>query len=268
MAKFTGKKLGFFKKRKEEERKNAAVFGNFLDFASKEAYNLLRTNILFSIADKEGLGKIIGITSSVPHEGKSYTAINLSYAIAKEGHKTLLISADMRKPSIEGTIGIKADFGLSGLLVGKKQEGVIPSGLHENLLFLPAGVIPPNPSELLGKESMKLLLDKFATEFEYVIVDLPPVNVVADALVVSKFLDGIVLIVRHGMTRRKELVEAVRKLRYVQAHILGVVYNGYNHSRGKSYKGSYYKKYGYKNNSYYYYKDRDKEEKQKEENKK
>ncbi len=258
MAKLFGKEMNFWKKKKEEEKKNAAVLGNFLDFASKEAYNLLRTNIFFSIADKEGKGKIIGITSSVPHEGKSYTAINLSYAIAKEGHKTILISADMRKPSIEGTIGIKAEFGLSGILVGKKQEGVIPSGLHENLMFLPAGVIPPNPSELLGKDSMKQLLDKLADQYEYIIVDLPPVNVVADALVVSKFLDGIILIVRHGMTRRKELVEAVRKLRYVQAHIIGVVYNGYNHSRGKNYKNSAYKKYGYKNNSYYYYKDKEK----------
>ncbi len=248
-------KLFDFGKKKKEEKKGASAFGSFLDFASKEAYNLLRTNILFSITDKEGKGKIIGITSSIPHEGKSYTAINLSYAIAKEGHKTLLISADMRKPSIENTIGIKNQYGLSGLLVGKKENAVVPSGLDDNLLFLPAGVIPPNPSELLGKENMGTLLDAFADEYEYIIVDLPPINVVADALVVSKYLDGVVLIVRHGMTRRKELVEAVRKLNYVKAHILGVVYNGYNHSRGKNYKGSYYKKYGYKNNSYYYYKD-------------
>lgn len=254
MAKIFGKEIDFFKKKREEEKKRAAVLGSYLDFASKEAYNLLRTNILFSIAAKQGKGKTVGITSSIPHEGKSYTAINLSYAIAKEGHKTVLVSADMRKPSIEGTIGIKEKFGLSNILIGEQGEGVIKSGLHDNLDFLPAGIIPPNPSELLGKDSMKELLDKLSEQYEYIIVDLPPVNVVTDALVVGKFLDGMVLIVRHGVTRRKELIEAVRKLRYVQAHILGVVYNGYNHGRGKNYKGSYYKKYGYKNN-YYYYKD-------------
>ena len=254
--KLFGKELNFLKKRQEEDKKRAAVLGRYLDFASKEAYNLLRTNILFSIADKQGKGKVIGITSSIPHEGKSYTAINLAYSIAKEGHKTLLISADMRKPSIENTIGIKSKFGLSSILVGEEGDAIIDSGLHDNLKFLPAGIIPPNPSELLGTERMKELLDKCAEDFPYVIVDLPPVNVVADALVVSKFLDGIVVIVRHGMTRRKELVEAIKKLKYVQVHILGVVYNGYNHGRGKSYKGSYYKKYGYKKHySSYYYKD-------------
>ena len=262
--KLFGKEINFFKKKQEEERKRAAVLGRFLDFASKEAYNLLRTNILFSIADKQGKGKVIGITSSIPHEGKSYTAINLAYSLAKEGHKTLLISADMRKPSIENTIGIKPKFGLSSILVGEEGDAVIPSGLHDNFMLLPAGIIPPNPSELLGTERMKDLLDKCAEEYPYVIVDLPPVNVVADALVVSKFLDGVVVIVRHGMTRRKELVEAIKKLKYVQAHILGVVYNGYNHGRGKNYKGSYYKKYGYKNHySSYYYKD-SKENKNKE----
>ncbi len=254
--KMFGKELNFFKKKQEEEKKRAAVLGRYLDFASKEAYNLLRTNIFFSIPDKQGKGKVIGITSSVPHEGKSYTAINLSYSIAKEGHSVLLISADMRKPSIESTIGIKAKFGLSGLLVGEEGNAIIDSGLHEDLKFLPAGVIPPNPSELLGTEKMKELLDKCAEEFSYVIVDLPPVNVVADALVVSKYLDGVVVIARHGMTRRKELVEAIKKLKYVQVRILGVVYNGYNHGRGKNYKGSYYKKYGYNKNHYsYYYKD-------------
>ena len=232
--KLFGKELNFLKKKQEEDKKRAAVLGRYLDFASKEAYNLLRTNILFSIADKQGKGKVIGITSSIPHEGKSYTAINLAYSIAKEGHKTLLISADMRKPSIENTIGIKSKFGLSGILVGEEGDAIIDSGLHDNLKFLPAGIIPPNPSELLGTEKMKELLDKCAEDFPY----------------------GIVVIVRHGMTRRKELVEAIKKLKYVQVHILGVVYNGYNHGRGKSYKGSYYKKYGYKKHySSYYYKD-------------
>lgn len=263
MAKLFDKGINFFKKKKAEESKKAAAFGSYLDFASKEAYNLLRTNILFSIADKQGKGKTIGITSSIPHEGKSYTAINLSYAIAKEGHKTLLISADMRKPSIESTIGIKSKFGLSNILVGESGTGVIASGLNDNLFFLPAGIIPPNPSELLGKERMKDLIEEFENEYEYVIVDLPPINVVADALVVGKILDGMILIVRHGLTRRKELIEALRKLKYVQAHILGVVYNGYNHSRGNNYKGSYYKKYGYKSSSYYYYKDSNREKKQK-----
>ena len=116
--KLFGKELNFLKKKQEEDQKRAAVLGRYLDFASKEAYNLLRTNIFFSIPDKQGKGKVIGITSSVPHEGKSYTAINLAYSIAKEGHSALLISADMRKPSIESTIGVKAKFGLSGLLVG------------------------------------------------------------------------------------------------------------------------------------------------------
>lgn len=249
--KLFGKKNDLLKKIKDSETEKEKKFGQYLDFASKEAYNLLRTNIFFSIPDKQGKGKVIGITSSVPHEGKSYTAINLAYTIAKEGHKTLLVNADLRKPSIEKVLNIKAEEGLSNLLIGENKNPIVQVKDSDNLYLLPAGRIPPNPSELLGKENMKNLLSEYAEEYAYVIVDLPPVNVVADGLVVSKFTDGMVVIVRHGLTRRKELVEAIKKLTYVQAHILGVVYNGYNHSRGKSYyKGSYYKygkngKYGY-----------------------
>lgn len=214
------------KNKKIETNKRSRRFGKDLDFASVEAYNLLRTNLSFALPDKEG-GKIIGITSPCPQEGKSTTSINLSYSLAEAGHKVLLIDADLRRPSLAKAIDVPMVPGLSNLLVDEKAENAIhPGVLHPNMSVLLAGNIPPNPSELVGSQKMKHLLDDFAPYFDFVIVDLPPVNSVSDPLAASKHVDGMIVVVRHGHTRRKDIAEAIRQLELVNAKIFGFVYNG------------------------------------------
>lgn len=229
------------------ERK--APFADAMDFETSEAYNVLRTNIILSLPHKHR-GNIVGTTSSAPHEGKSYTSVNLSYALAKNGMRTLLVSADMRKPTVESYYEVPMAPGLSNLLVGSVPPESLMKVIRplpeysENLYILPAGDIPPNPSELLGSESMKELTQKLTTLFDYVIVDLPPVTTVADPVVVAPYLDGILIVVNHAYTRRQSLIQALKQLRFSNVRILGFVYNGYSKHGGKR------KNYGYKGYDY------------------
>ena len=224
-------------------RKKTAKIGESLNFASKEAYNLLRTNISFAFPDQDG-GKVIGVTSSCPQEGKSTTSINLAYSLADAGYKTLLIDGDMRRPSVCFALGIEMAPGLSNMLA-KNEEAKTNSGvLHENLEILTSGDIPPNPSELIGSNKMKDFLVDCRAKYDYVVVDLPPVLSVADALAVSKFVDGMAIVVRHNNARRKDVVETIRQLEFANAKIVGFVYNKIESRGGKSYykASKYYKK--------------------------
>ena len=236
---------GFFHKQKVLHSPNTQKFGDQLNFAAAEAYNLLRTNVSFALPGKEG-GKIIGVTSPCPQEGKSYTSINLCYALAKNGSKVLLIDADMRRPSIAKSLGVKPAPGLSNILSRQADIMAYTDILHENVSVIVSGDIPPNPSELLGSEAMKQLLEKMSQQYDYIIIDLPPVVSVSDALIISKFIDGIMVVLRHGHTRRKNVQETVRQLRFVEARILGFVYNGYRRGGGYYKKArKYYKYYKY-----------------------
>lgn len=212
--------------------------GSELDFSAAEAYNLLRTNLSFAFPGKTN-GKLIGITSASPAEGKSYTAVNLSYALAKDGKRVLLIDADMRKPSIAEKLHLKFAPGLSNLLVDQQGTFIHEKVLHDNMSVLTSGDVPPNPSELLGSEEMRRNLEKFADQYDYVIVDMPPVMEVPDPLIIAKNLDGMVVVVMHEHAYRSDIKETVRKLQFVNARILGFVYNGYSAFS----KRGYYKKY-------------------------
>ena len=161
-------------------KKNNAIapakkFASELDFASSEAYNLLRTNISFALAGKEGDARILGVSSPCPQEGKSFTSINLAYSLAKDGQKVLLIDGDMRRPSVAGVLEMSRTPGLSNLLAGGKAEEIIHFGtLHEDLDVLLSGDIPPNPSELLGSDRMQAMVTSFAERYDYVIVQGRP----------------------------------------------------------------------------------------------
>lgn len=214
------------------------MLGAELDFASAEAYKLLRTNLVFSFPNKEG-GKIIGLTSPRPQDGKSFSAINLSYSLAEAGNRVVLIDGDMRRSSLAPTLNKPASPGLSNYLVGDAKDVIHKNVLHENLSVITAGDPPPNPAELIGSSRMKMVLDALSQRYDYVIVDLPPVNLVSDPLVISKYLDGIIVILRHAHSKRREVMEAVRQLKFVQANIVGFVYNGYNKKRSYR-RRSYY----------------------------
>ncbi len=233
------------REKNKEIKKTEHVLGSGLDFASREAYNLLRTNITFAFPD-ESSGKLIGITSACPQEGKSTTSINLAYALADAGYRVLMMDCDMRRPSVSEALKIEAEPGLSDTLSGKSEPLIYTGILHENLSVLTSGHIPPNPSELLGSNRMKELLEGYREEYDYIIVDLPPVLSVSDAVVASKYLNGMLIVVRHRATKRREVREVVRQLEFVDAKILGFVYNRVGTRGSKQYrnmKKKYYKSY-------------------------
>ena len=214
-----------------------------LSFAAAEAYKLLRTNLDFSIPDGKG-AKIIGVTSALRGEGKSTTSVNIAYTMAQTAEKVLLIECDLRLPTLAKRIRVKARPGLSNLLVGQcnGNEALQKSGLLPNLWVMTAGDIPPNPAELLGSDNMAVTLKAVSEVFDVIIVDLPPVTAVSDAVIVSKLVDGMVVVVRQEYCDRAAVEETVRQLRFVEAKILGFVMTGAD-TQSKNYK-RYGKVYG------------------------
>lgn len=214
-----------------------------LGFTATEQYKLLRANLNFTIPEDVKC-PIIGVTSSMRGEGKSTTAINLAYVIAESGKRVLLIDGDLRIPSIAKKMNIESTPGLTDILVGPEagQTGVLKARVLDNWYILPSGVLPPNPSELLGSRRMASTLKVLAEKFDYIIVDLPPVNLVSDALAISPFLTGMIVVIREDYTEKKELENGLRQLQLSNVNILGCVMN---ESRGdKKYYGKYkYKKY-------------------------
>lgn len=229
---------------------NIAKIGADLDFASSEAYNRLRMNLSFAVPDKP-TGKIVGITSSVPSEGKSYTAINLAYALAKNGHRVLLVDGDMRRPTIANKLGLPSKPGLSNMLIRQVENAIVASPLHGNMNVLVSGTTPPNPSELIGISEMQRLLDVFAHQYDYVMIDLPPVNSVSDPVVISRFIDGMIVVCRHGHSQKRDIADTVRQLEFCNVKILGFVYNGYT-NKTRYYRHNKYGKYGKYYNNYGY----------------
>ena len=233
------------------------VIGHALNFASREAYKQLRTNLDFSLADVEGC-RCIGITSPMRGDGKSLTAINLSISLAEDDYKVLLIEGDMRIPTIARKMNLSQKIGLSNILTSTKPfSEVIDVGdsTQEKFNIIIAGSIPPNPQELLGSKRMAELIEFLKENYDYVILDLPPVTAVADALVASKILDGMLLIVRHDHTERGALSESIRQLEFSGVRILGFVFNAANnddsgYSRRYKYRYRRYKSYRYGYNSY------------------
>lgn len=214
-----------------------------LNFIATEQYKLLRTNIDFTLPHEEKC-HVIGVTSSVRGEGKSTTAINLSYVLAEKGSKVLLIDGDLRIPSVAKKLQIKSGPGLTTLLMnGSFDVEPFKSSMLQSWYILPSGEIPPNPSELLGSGRMEKLLDALKSEFDYIIIDLPPVNIVSDALSISKFISGMIVVIREEYTEKKELTFCMRQLSLSNVNVLGCVLNGSKASGGtygKKYKKKYY----------------------------
>lgn len=216
------------------------MFGAGMSFAAAEAYKLLRTNIRFSFSDTKSC-HVIGITSSVQNEGKSSSGCNLAFALTEAGSRVLLLEADLRKPTIASKLGLSKAPGLTNILVtGDDYKSCIQhSKLAADVDILTCGEIPPNPSELLGSGRMAQLLEQMKADYDYILVDLPPVTAVSDAVTISKILDGVVVIVRSGVAHRKALAETMRQLKMVGARILGFVYREDMLAHRAYYKHSY-----------------------------
>lgn len=227
-----------------DRRKN---IGMNLNFGASEAYKLLRTNLIFSMA-ADNTCKIIGMTSALRGEGKSTTSLNLAYTLAQSGKQVLMIEADMRIPVLAPTLRIEDSPGLSHVLagVGSLNDAVRPSGLLRTLFVITAGEIPPNPSELLSSKRFEQVLKTLSTAFEYIIVDLPPITAVSDGLAVAKHMSGMIVVVRQNYCDQSSLAEAMRRMELLEVKLLGFVMT-HAESHEKKYKGySGYKKYGYR----------------------
>jgi polysaccharide biosynthesis transport protein len=214
-----------------------------------EAYRQLRTSILLSTAGHAP--KSLLITSSLPAEGKTTTAVNTAISLAQTGAKVLVIDADMRRPRLHSIFNISNAEGLSTTLSSDLEEGeileIIQKDEDSNLYLMPSGPIPPNPAELIGSEQMKNLLVALEKNFTHVVVDSPPIASFTDGVLIASMVDGVILVVHSGKSSRQVVHRARQLLQDIGAKIFGVVLNNVNlRSQDNSY---YYQSY-YHRDSY------------------
>lgn len=216
-------------------------------FAVKEAYNSIRTNLLFTQQGEKC--PIFVVTSPTANNGKTINSANLAINFAQMGKKTLVIDADMRNPSLHKLFSLSSRNGLSEILAGLTDNITVTKTDIENLSVLTSGKIPPNPTELLSSPRMDKLLDFVKEHYDCVFVDTPPINIVTDATVFSQKATGYILIVKTDTTNIPELKTTVSTLQGINANILGFILNDANSEKKKYY--SYYRKYS-RNYSYNY----------------
>lgn len=226
-------------KTKHSHRKLMLVGPN-APFQYVEAYKSLRTNLSFLSGTSDC--KVIMITSSVPEEGKSNVAINLSMTLAESGKKVLLMDCDLRKGSLSRYLNVKRSHpGISNVVAGQcNLTQALSTVSGADFMLLPVGPIPPNPAEMLATEKMASLIKATREAFDYIVVDTPPVSVVTDAAVLSRLVDGVVLVVRPGVTTIQGAQLSKKNLDAVHAHLLGVILNGYNAKQSGKKDGYYY----------------------------
>lgn len=245
---------GYYVKEKKKAKKSILrttdetfFVGSNVSFAASEAYKLLRTKIEFSFTDQKKC-YVIGVSSALAGEGKSVTSSNLAYTLAQLGKRVLLIDCDMRKPTISSKLHIKKTPGLSNYLTKNIDISEIIQTYTDKIEKVSFNVIasgnnPPNPVELLSSERMQNTIEVLKGFCDYIILDLPPITEVSDAMAVSKFTDGTLLAVRQNYCNRVVLSSALRQFEFVDAKILGIVVTCARESSG--YYSKKYKKYYY-----------------------
>lgn len=210
-----------------------------------EVFKTLRTNIQFMNSNKQL--KSLLVTSTMPGEGKSWTASNLAIAFAQAGNKTVIIDADMRKGRLATLFEVQPRPGLSNYLSGVRDNNQATNDLQNyvrrteipNLFIMPAGNMPPNPSELLVTHQMVNLLQELKKEFDLVIIDGTPSKLVTDAVILSRIVDSTIIVTAHNQTKKDDLEKVVKDIKNVGGHVAGVVYNKIPIS-AKKYSQTYY----------------------------
>jgi len=227
---------------------------------ASESYRGIRTSLLFSSADK--VPKVILVTSAGPSEGKTLTSTNLAITMAQAGSRVIILDCDMRKPKVHKMFNLNRDMGMSSVLVsddiGSILNEVVQTSGVPNLEVIPCGPIPPNPSEIIGSQKMKLIMDELCKRYDRIIVDSPPITAVTDSTVLAKFVDGVMLVVHAGVTPKQIVKTGLEQIQGVEANVLGAVLNDVDTGK-ESY---YYYQY------YYYYYGEDGEKKKKNQRKK
>lgn len=198
-----------------------------------ESYRSLRTNIQYSSIDKQV--KTLVVTSSNAGEGKSTVAGNLAYTFFQNGKRVLIIDCDLRKPSLHRKFNVSNEEGLTDVLVGTSKLNNVMKKIDDNLYLLTTGTLPPNPAEIIGSNTMENFLEQCKINFDYIILDTPPVQVVADAQILSTKVDGTIIVVRAGVTKKEDVHDTVNTLKKVNANIIGTVLHAVDNSRNKYY---------------------------------
>ncbi len=221
------------------------------NFRIAEAYKLIRTNLLFTLANTDN--RAVLFTSAEPSAGKSTTCCNLGIVMAQTGARVIVVDADMRKPSQHRNFRVSKTEGLSKILGGlSAPEACIQKNVVPNLDLIPAGTRPPNPSELLGSARMAALLEELRKRYDYVFLDTPPLTVVADALVVAPHVAGTVLVARQRQTTYDELKDCAEAIRRINADLLGVIVSDVRDSGYSRYeKDRYYRAFNYEYSTRY-----------------
>lgn len=211
-----------------------------LDFKANEAFKTLRTNILFSGKDI----KVITLTSSTPNEGKTSISFQLASSFAAADKKVLFVDADIRKSVIAGRYKVDGNaFGLTHYMTGQKNmEDVINQTDIKNMDIILAGPVSPNPTELLGGLLFQRLIESQRENYDYIIIDAPPVGSVIDAAIIAKYVDGAIIVVESGVISYKMLQRVKDQMEKSECRILGVVLNKID-MKNDSYYGNYYGKY-------------------------
>jgi succinoglycan biosynthesis transport protein ExoP len=216
---------------------------NYPRSTATESYRGIRTSILFSSA--ESVPQVILITGVGPQEGKTITTANLAVTMAQADSKILILDCDMRRANVHKVFGTANDHGISNLLVGNgnMREAILHTRIP-NLDVIPCGPIPPNPAELLGSTRMKTLLNSLRKHYAHILIDSPPSIAVTDAVVLSKSVDGLILVIRAGYTAKEIIKIGIAQFGAVGTHILGAVLNGVDMSRDRYHYQYYYYYYG------------------------
>ncbi|MFP4088319.1 MAG: GumC family protein [Desulfobacteraceae bacterium] len=211
---------------------------------TSESYRGIRTNIVFSSV--EGPPQIILVSSAGPREGKTLTSANLAITMAQAGSKTLLLDCDLRRPRLHRMFGFDREVGVTNLMVGNRQltDCIVHTDVS-NLDLIPSGPLPPNPSEMLGSNRMAGLMKTLRGDYARIIVDSPPVTAVTDAVILSKQVDGVVVVIKAGDTVREVIQNSLGQLEAVGATVLGAVLNAVAIGKDKYYYYYYYQYYHY-----------------------
>ncbi len=249
--------------------KSNNFIGENVGFAASEAYKLLRTKLQYSFADERNC-RVFSVTSALAGEGKSLTGVNLACSLAQLNKRVLIIDCDMRRPTLAEKLSLDQYPGLSECLTGHVEIDKIirnfKAGDASPLIHvITAGNTPPNPVELLSSPKMGAVINAVRDQFDYVLLDMPPICDVSDALASAKLADGILMVVRQNYGSRTAVLEALRQLEFVNAKLLGILFNfatdknvgyartrygyryGYRYSLRHAYRHGY--RYGYYNHN-------------------
>ncbi len=197
-------------------------------FAIREAFNMLRTNLMYTMTDSEQGCPIYAITSTIENTGKSTVIANLAISFANLSKKVLLIDGDLRCPTLYRFFGQEVrQPGLSEVISGIETD-VIVKGVRPNLDLITSGRVPPNPSELITSSNFIHLLESWKQEYDIIFIDFPPVGIVSDSVTICKAITGYIFTIRSGISGAKSVNAAIEQMERIGAKIVGVVLNDYD----------------------------------------